>query len=149
MLQPRLAGVLVVAALAVAPAVKGHEGATNTKAHRSFVTFDQKTLMSFVPSWVLPQGGSREFSVHARKYAFNPQTLEVQQDDLVKVTLISDDIPHSFTVDNYRIARRVGGGQTTVFEFRADQAGKFPFYCNLTADERCKEMHGELVVNRK
>jgi hypothetical protein len=30
------------------------------------------------------------------------------------------------------------------FEFRA--TGSERFYCNLTTDERCKEMHGELVV---
>jgi hypothetical protein len=29
----------------------------------------------------------------------------------------------------------------------ADQPGRFPIYCNLTQDERCKEMVGELVVN--
>jgi hypothetical protein len=32
------------------------------------------------------------------------------------------------------------------FEFRADQAGTFPFYCNLSQDERCRQMRGELVV---
>ena len=88
----------------------------------------------------------KEFSVHARKYAFDPARIEVQQGDLVKITLISDDIPHSFTVDSYRIARRVAGGQTTVFEFRAEQTGAFQYYCNLTADERCKDMHGQIVV---
>jgi heme/copper-type cytochrome/quinol oxidase subunit 2 len=94
------------------------------------------------------QGAQRAFTVHAKKYAFEPQRIEVQQDDLVKITLISDDIAHSFTIDDdgYRIARRVGDRQTSVFEFRADHPGTFPFYCNLTADERCKEMRGELVV---
>jgi heme/copper-type cytochrome/quinol oxidase subunit 2 len=32
------------------------------------------------------------------------------------------------------------------FEFRADRAGTFPFYCNLTIDDGCREMRGELVV---
>jgi hypothetical protein len=35
------------------------------------------------------------------------------------------------------------------FEFRADKAGAFPFKCTLTADDRCKEMHGTLVVDAK
>ena len=95
------------------------------------------------------QGGSREFAVRAHKYAFEPARIEVQQDDLVKITLSSDDIQHSFTVDDYRIARRVGGGQTTVFEFRADQPGTFPFYCNLTTDAACKDMRGTLSVRAR
>ena len=92
------------------------------------------------------EGREARFSVSAHKYAFAPALLEVQQDDLIRVTLTSSDIPHSFTIDKYRIAKRVEPGKTVVFEFRADQPGRFPIYCNLTLDEKCKEMHGELVV---
>ncbi len=53
----------------------------------------------------------RGLTVVARKYAFEPARLEVNLNDLVKVTLSSPDIAHSFTVDAYRIAKRVGGGQ--------------------------------------
>ena len=90
----------------------------------------------------------REFHVNARKYDVSPTRLEVVQDDLVKVTLQSpaDDIPHSFTIDGYRIAKRVGAGQSVTFEFRADQAGTFPIYCNLKQDEKCREMKAALVV---
>lgn len=91
-----------------------------------------------------------EFTVVARKYAFSPARIVVDQDDIVKITLKTEDIPHSFTIDKpYRIAKRAAPGQPVTFEFRADQAGTFPFYCNLTTDERCKEMRGELVVRRK
>ena len=90
--------------------------------------------------------GQREFTIRAHKYAFSPQQLEVQQDDLVKITLQTEDIPHSFTIDSYRIAKRVNPGQTVVFEFRADQVGRFPFYCNLKIDDGCKAMRGELIV---
>ena len=91
--------------------------------------------------------GQRSFTVVARKYAFEPARLEANLDDLVRVTLSSRDIAHSFTIDAYRIVKRVGGGQTVTFEFRADQPGTFRVYCNLKQDERCREMHGELVVH--
>jgi len=91
----------------------------------------------------------RGLTVVARKYAFEPARLEVNLNDLVKVTLSSPDIAHSFTVDAYRIAKRVGGGHTVTFEFRADQPGTFPVYCNLRQDERCRQMHGELVVHAR
>lgn len=96
----------------------------------------------------VPQG-QRSFNVTARKYAFAPVRLEVAQDDLVKVTMTSADIAHSFTIDAYRIDKRVGPKQTVTFEFRANQPGTFKIYCKLTQDTRCKEMHGELVVNKK
>lgn len=88
----------------------------------------------------------RDFDVTARKYAFSPARLEAIQDDLVKITLHSDDIAHSFTIDAYRIAKRVGGGQSVTFEFRADQQGTFPIYCNLRHDDGCRNMRGEFVV---
>jgi len=91
-------------------------------------------------------GGERSFTVSAHKYAFSPARLEVQQDDLVRVTFSTADIPHSFTVDKYRIAKRVEPGKPIVFEFRADQPGRFPIYCNLTTDDGCRKMIGELIV---
>lgn len=95
-----------------------------------------------------PPRERREFSMAARRYRFEPGRLEVQQGDLVRITLRAEDIAHSFTVDAYRIAKRVAPGRPVTFEFLADQAGSFPFYCNLTAEEGCRRMRGELVVTR-
>ena len=91
----------------------------------------------------------RNVAVTAKKYAFDPGRIEVNQNDLVRVTLHSGDIPHSFTIDGYRIAKRVAAGQTVSFEFRADQAGSFPIYCNLRQEDGCRTMRGELVVHGK
>jgi heme/copper-type cytochrome/quinol oxidase subunit 2 len=93
--------------------------------------------------------GERSFSISAQKYAFAPRVIEVNQDDLVRVTFTTSDIPHSFTIDKYRIAKRVEPGKSVVFEFRADQPGRFPIYCNLAIDEKCREMRGELLVTGK
>jgi heme/copper-type cytochrome/quinol oxidase subunit 2 len=91
-------------------------------------------------------GQVREITIVGDKYAFSPARIEVQKDDVVKVSFTSRDIAHSFTIDQYRIAKRAGAGQTVTFEFRADQPGPFVFYCNLTQDDRCRQMKGELVV---
>ncbi len=88
----------------------------------------------------------REFTVVGRRYAYSPDRIEVNQDDLVKVTLVAEDIPHSFTIDAYRIAKRAAPDHPVTFEFRANQAGTFEFYCNLTTDEGCRRMRGQLVV---
>lgn len=92
------------------------------------------------------QGTTREFTVDGDHFAFSPARLEVNKDDVVKITFTAKDIAHSFTIDNYRIAKRAAAGQTVTFEFRADQTGTHRFYCNLTTDERCKRMEGVLVV---
>jgi len=98
----------------------------------------------------------RDFDVVARRYTFKVSGSEaaeihVSQNDLVHVTLSTDDIPHSFTIDEapYRLMKRAEPGKPVSFDFRADAPGRFRFYCNLTIEDRCKEMHGTLVVDPK
>lgn len=88
----------------------------------------------------------REFTVRGNHYAFSPASLTVDRNDLVKITFTAQDIPHSFTIDGYRIVKRAGAGQSVTFEFRADKPGPFVFYCNLSQDEKCKDMKGTLTV---
>jgi heme/copper-type cytochrome/quinol oxidase subunit 2 len=99
--------------------------------------------------------GKKDFAVAAHKYGFTVDgkgsDIRVQQDDLVRITFSTNDVPHSFTIEDetYRIMRRAEPGRPVTFEFRADKAGRFPFRCTLTADARCKEMEGVLVIEPK
>ena len=101
------------------------------------------------PSAQEPQQNRREFTIVAKDHTFTPNKLEVSQDDLVKITLRSEDVPVSFAIDAYRIIKRVAGKTSITFEFRADQPGTFRFYCNLTTDPACKDMAGTLSVRAK
>jgi len=102
---------------------------------------------------VAPAGGQQEIpperrtvEVVAKRYQFTPSRIEVHVDDLVKIVFSTEDIPHSFTIDDYRIAKRAAPGRPVTFDFLANKAGTFVFYCNLTTEEGCKKMRGELVV---
>jgi len=96
-----------------------------------------------------PAQNRREFVIVAKDHAFTPNKLDVSQDDLVKITLRSEDRPTSFAIDAYRIVKRAAGGSSITFEFRADQPGTFTFYCNLTTDPGCKDMKGTLSVRAR
>lgn len=94
----------------------------------------------------------RDFEVSAKKFRFtvsgtNAPEIRVSQDDLVRITLSSEDVPHSFTLPDYRIQKRVEPGRAVTFEFRAERAGRFDFHCSLTNDN-CREqgMAGTLIV---
>jgi cytochrome c oxidase subunit II len=96
-----------------------------------------------------PSQNRREFTIVAKDHVFTPDKLEVSRDDLVKITLRSDDRPTSFAIDAYRIVKRASGGTSITFEFRADQPGTFTFYCNLTTDPGCRDMKGTLTVRAR
>src|ERR1051326_1844156 len=103
-------------------------------------------------SWAAVQGRAvgtqqaHECSVTANDFAFSPSRIEVRRDEIVRITFRAVDIPHTFTIDAYRISKRAAIGQTIVFEFRADRAGTLPISCHLGADEGCRRMKGTLVV---
>ena len=103
-------------------------------------------VVSFVGLSAREQGQTREFTISGSDHRYSPARIEVNRDDLVKITFTAVDMPHSFNNERYRIAKRAGAGQSVTFEFRADQAGTFEFYCNLKQDERCRDMKGTLVV---
>lgn len=88
----------------------------------------------------------RAFTVVAREGRFEPDRLDVSKNDLVTITLRSEGAPHSFAIDAYRLMKRAAAGQSVTFEFRADQPGKFTYYCSLSGDEECRNMTGTLVV---
>ena len=67
----------------------------------------------------------REFTLTARKYNFSPNRVEAAQDDLIKLTVQSEDVAYGFTIDEYRLSKRVPAGGSTIVEFRADRRGTF------------------------
>jgi cytochrome c oxidase subunit 2 len=91
----------------------------------------------------------REFTIVAKDFQYSPTRIEVTQDDLVKLTVRSEDIAHSFTIDEYRISKRIPAGGATTFDFQADRPGTFAFYCALTGDPGHKMMRGQLIVRGK
>ena len=64
----------------------------------------------------------------------------------MRITLIAEDFPHTFTVDAYRISNRASPGNNATVEFHADKEGRHPYYCSLTPDDCCRHMQGEQVV---
>lgn len=91
----------------------------------------------------------RQVTVDAKKFAFTPEKIEVFEGDVVEITFVPSDIPHSFTIDAYKIAKRAEPGKPVTFEFHCDKSGAFRFYCNLAAEDGCKRMAGELIVRKK
>jgi heme/copper-type cytochrome/quinol oxidase subunit 2 len=88
----------------------------------------------------------RSVTVVARDGKFEPDRIEVVKNDLVTIALRSEGAPYSFAIDAYRLMKRAGSGETVTFQFRADQVGRFVYYCSLSNDPQCADMKGTLVV---
>jgi cytochrome c oxidase subunit 2 len=122
---------------------------------RTYLSIGAVLLAAVVATTGVIAQAKREIAVTAVKYQFKVSgndraELQVAQDDLVRITLTAEDVPHSFTLPDYRIQKRVEPGREVTFEFRAEKAGRFEFHCSLTNDN-CRErgMVGVLIVDPK
>jgi heme/copper-type cytochrome/quinol oxidase subunit 2 len=114
--------------------------------------FPAALLVALVLVWQSPARAqdaapaTRTFTVTTRDGRFEPERLDVTKNDLVKITLTSGDAAVSFAIDAYRLMKRAGAGESITFAFRADQVGRFAYYCSLASNEQCRTMKGTLVV---
>jgi len=125
---------------------------TNRKPSLPHVLLGLALVVCVATGTVLAAQSKRNFDVSARKYRFTVSGTDVPEirvslNDLVRITLSSEDIPHSFTLPEYRIQKRVEPGHPVTFDFRAEKVGSFDFFCSLTNDT-CQEhgMAGKLIV---
>ena len=87
-------------------------------------------------------GETKEFTLDAKKWLFNPNELTVNQGDKVKLTITSSDLVFTFAVPEFDVEKEVSG--TALVEFTADKAGTFGFECSSCEDWR--GMTGTLTV---
>src|SRR3989337_988585 len=104
----------------------GREENVRTRQRLIFGTLAAAVLL-LVSAAAQDQGQVREFTVSGNSFAFSPSSIGVHQNDLVKLPSTAQDMPQSSPIDDYRIVKRAGAGQTVTFEFRADRTGPFTF----------------------
>jgi cytochrome c oxidase subunit 2 len=92
----------------------------------------------------------RVIEVVARRYAFEPSSIEVAQDEPIRLMVRSADGPHGFEIKPLKISRELARGAAPVaIDFVASQPGEFPILCSLYCGEGHEEMKGVLVVKAR
>ena len=89
---------------------------------------------------------SRDFSITARQWQFDPDTIRVKQGDIVSLEITSIDVEHGFSIDEYDVSVKLQPGRTASVSFRADKTGTFRFYCSVFCGAGHQAMEGKLVV---
>jgi heme/copper-type cytochrome/quinol oxidase subunit 2 len=139
----------VTAAAAVATAGVGTVARTSLKRHRLArigLGFGAAVLAgAFGPSSIARDGGSSATAVTASSSGFQPARLEFRRDEAVQLKLTTRDVEHCFSLDAFRVEKRLLPGREVSVRFLADAAGRFPYRCCLGGDH--DEEAGELVVH--
>lgn len=91
-------------------------------------------------------GDVREITVTSTGMAFNQKTLSVKKGERVRVTYENGGGTHDLRIAGYDVGTKViSAGQSETFEFVADEAGDFQYYCSV-GNHRAQGMWGTLTV---
>ena len=93
------------------------------------------------------------FEVVARRFSFEPGTIEVVEGDRVRLLVRSADGPHGVEIKAFKVKKAVPrakpGDSPVTVEFVAAVAGEYPILCSEYCGNGHEEMTGALVVRAK
>lgn len=93
------------------------------------------------------------FEVVARRFAFEPATIEVVEGDRVRLLVRSADGPHGVEIKAFKVKKAMPrakpGDAPITIEFVATAAGEYPILCSEHCGSGHKDMTGTLVVRAK
>jgi cytochrome c oxidase subunit 2 len=90
---------------------------------------------------------SRVIEVVARRYAFEPATIEAVVGERLRLMVVSADGPHGFEIKKFKVKQAIPRGTTpVVIEFTPTEAGRFPILCSEYCGDGHGDMKGTLVV---
>jgi len=90
--------------------------------------------------------GYHEFTMTAKKYAFDPSVITVKKGEKVRLLITAIDHDHGFKLDAFDINQVLKKGEIETIEFTADKAGTFEFKCSVYCGLGHGKMKGKLVV---
>lgn len=91
-------------------------------------------------------GAIKEFTVTNSGMTFVQKALSVKKGDRVKITFNNVGGTHDFRIEGYNVGTKVvQAGQSETFEFVADRADSFEYFCSV-GNHRANGMKGTLTV---
>jgi cytochrome c oxidase subunit 2 len=95
----------------------------------------------------------RVFEVIARRFEFEPATIEVTEGEKVRLLVRSADGPHGVEIKQFKVKKAVPrakpGDSPVTIDFVASTPGTFPILCSEYCGTGHKDMTGTLTVRAK
>lgn len=102
------------------------------------------------PGLAAEGGREKKFEITASRYRFEPDRIEVEEGDTVRLVLHSTDTAHGLALRALKLKVEIPkGGAPVELSFVASRAGRYPFECSEYCGQGHKGMKGELVVTAR
>jgi cytochrome c oxidase subunit 2 len=100
-----------------------------------------------------PVSEPKIFEVVAKRFSFEPATIDVVEGDTVRLLVRSADGPHGVEIKAFKVKKAVPrakpGDSPVTIEFVAAAAGEYPILCSEYCGNGHKDMTGTLIVRAK
>jgi cytochrome c oxidase subunit 2 len=91
-------------------------------------------------------GSAKTIQVTAKQFEFNPREITVKKGEPVVLELTSLDRKHGFNCPKLKLHAAIDPGKVARVEFTPQEAGSFPFHCDVVCGKGHDDMKGTIVV---
>ncbi len=100
---------------------------------------------------IQPSGETKEFTITAQQWAFNPNLIEADLGDNIKIEIHGLDdgsgSGHGFSLSAFNLNELIRKDGSVFVEFFAGKSGSFAFICTVPCGSGHSNMRGTLTVN--
>jgi cytochrome c oxidase subunit 2 len=137
-----LFAIVAVAGMALLP-----EAPANAGVGKDPATAYAPSLARAVPSGAPQSSAARTIDVVARRFTFEPATIDVTVGERVRLLVRSADGVHGVGIRKFKVNTLIPrGGDPVAIEFVASEPGTFPLLCSEECGDGHADMRGTLVV---
>jgi len=106
------------------------------------------TVVSYAQQDPATASAPKVIEVVAKRFSFEPATIEVTEGDRVRLVVKSEDGVHGVEIKKFKVSKKIPrGGDPVVIDFIASAAGSFPIACSEYCGDGHEDMKGMLVVS--
>jgi plastocyanin len=88
----------------------------------------------------------KEFTIDAFNFGYSIPEIKIRKGQKVTITLTNSGGTHNFVIDELGVdSGRIIAGESVTFDFVANEAGEFEYYCSV-GNHRAQGMVGKLIV---
>jgi cytochrome c oxidase subunit II len=93
------------------------------------------------------QTDARVIKIVAKKFVFEPATIQLAKGETVVFELTAIDVAMGFSAPDFKVRGDIMPGKSTSVRLTADKAGSFDFFCDVDCGEGHDDMAGKIVVS--
>lgn len=107
-------------------------------------------MMLLVPGIIIGDHSKTDDFLHARipeNGNWSMNTIKVNTGESMILSIMSEDVVHSFVAPDFNISVRLFPGDVRKIEIYAQYEGVFQFYCDIVCSPKHVNMVGDIIVS--